>query len=972
MFRNKPGRAAQGAAPSQRSFVCLLFLLLSLGQGLRAQADLGRMGVLSGDNLNAIRQKADAWFAANGDDGRKQFERWYDTNRRHVDGLGRFPNYARINLGFNQYKTGKEALEVAYTLSLLPSPSWAEIKATTRVSSTKDPEYQKYPGKGRVNCLRWDQNNPSHFFCGTAGGGVWESTNNGSSWEPIMDDETSVKYLEIKDMAVAPGGQELYALTSSKIAHTGETGGSSRPSDSFYRSTDGGANWELKPINAGLSDTKLNWTRILIDPVNPAYLYACGYGNSSSYRGLFISSDSGNTWNQTINAYNIRDMEIERDGNISYLHMIAYIGASGGNDVKVLRHKFQHPGSGGAPVSQEKQLHLGVIANPKNYQIAATGDGHVYALISTEGSSSVGTVRTVTLWRSDNYGGNYNLVTVINPPVYNGTVITMRNGGFQVSPDDPDVLYMGAAQLFRSETGGAHWEDVRALAPTLYVDHNDIQFAPNTSGEVVFDVNDSGIQKMVVTDNPVGLTEVAVSRADNNIEALQGIGMGVSRDRPSHILVGTQDNGSMLYDRSGQSSTIMRKVSGGDGQECLVHPTNPDILYSTVQRGKVYKSTDGTDATQTKSLELKTGQHYMPFIMDRNNADILYGADDRIWRTTNAGDSWSVFSSGAVSPANTDLDNLAQSRNRTYFYASYNKDFYYSVNGGPFVPSTGLTGFSGGHITSIASDPSEETTVYITLGGYTTNRVLKSTDNGVTFENHSSGLPSIPYKSLVLDPNYLGEAYVSGEYGVYYNADIRDKNSTWSLFGASLPNVCPIDLEYNSTKQKLYTMTTGRGLWEVETAHYYDAHPYCAPLGTTRNKSMGITKAVFQGPTGHKYITFNSSLNEGYTRFEAPLTKARMAGSILDLKLTPGGSSSPQRIRVWMDAGEDGIFAETPIKELIANGSSDVKTVRITVPSGHNKFRIRVGVDWQHSSGNDGPCGRSLYGEYEDYIIPIR
>ena len=971
MIKNKPGKTAPGAV--FLSFLLVFFFFLSSQGNLYAQAKLGRMGVLSGDNLTAIRAKADAWFAANGDDGRKQFERWYEINYRQVDAQGGFPSDAKIDLGFRAYLTARLAHETAAANLSIPSPSWMEVRPDSRVSATGLGAMQNYPGHGRVNAIRWDSQNPSHLFCGTAGGGVWESTDNGSSWKPLMDDETDLKYLEIKDLAVAPGAQELYAVASSQISHTSGSGGKSRPDESFYRSLDGGNTWSVFPIKASHSGLEVQWTRILIDPIADSVLYVSGYGGGAGYRGLHRSTNKGATWSHILNTHAIEDMEIDSHQGKSYLYMAAFQPVSGGGYLPfILRHQITHtPGS--APTFQLLTQGLAQVNTSKISQIASDGSGNVYYLLSTEDKSSGNTVRTLSVWKSDNYGDTYTQVSIAQPPVTSqGTVITVRYGGFQVSPDDPNLLYMGAAKLARSEDGGQNWVLVQPDAPSLYVDHNDLQFCPNPSGEVLFDANDSGIQKLSVNKNSSGVLQYAVSRVDQGLEVLQGNRLGICRDHSGQIVIGTHDNGSMHYNRNGQSTASLLKISGGDGQECLIHHNDPDMLYTSVQYGKLYKTTSGTEAGKSVSHYFG-GAFSTPVIMDRSDASVLFGADDRIWRTTDDGQTWNVYSDTVVSNVGENLSHLARSRNGTFFYAASQNNFYYSVNGGlDFTPSNGLSSFSSGKITSITSDPSEEGTVYVTLGNYDSIAVLKSSDNGQTFQNHSDSLPAIPFINLVLDPNYLGEAYASGEYGVYFNPDIRDQSSTWTIFGTGLPNVCPFEMEYNANSKKLYAITTGRGLWEVETKHYFDAWPYCTPLGTTRNKNMGISKATFLNGNGQPLFTFNSALNESYSRFEVPASQARRSGSILDLTLKPGSSSSPQRIRVWVDNNDNGSFPNTPIREFIANGSTDEKNLRLAVPFRAQQFRIRVGVDWQASSSDLSPCGRSLYGEYEDYIIPIR
>src|SRR5437764_5182123 len=103
---------------------------------------------------------------------------------------------------------------------------------------------------------------PDAIYVATASGGVFKSTNQGTSWTPIFDRVDAM--MSIGDLAVAPSNPGIV------WAGTGESNNrqSSSWGDGVYKSTDGGRTWTL----AGLGDTR-HIGRIVVHPANPDVVY---------------------------------------------------------------------------------------------------------------------------------------------------------------------------------------------------------------------------------------------------------------------------------------------------------------------------------------------------------------------------------------------------------------------------------------------------------------------------------------------------------------------------------------------------------------------------------------------------------------------------------------------------------------------------------------------------------------------------
>ena len=143
---------------------------------------------------------------------------------------------------------------------------------------------------GRIDDFAVVESNPQVIYVATASGGVWKTTNNGVTWEPVFDDQSTST---IGDVTVSPSNPDIVWVG------TGEP--NNRQSSSWgigvYKSTDAGKTWK----NMGLADTH-HVGRIAIHPFNPDVVYVAALGHlwgPNKERGLFKTTDGGQTWVNT-------------------------------------------------------------------------------------------------------------------------------------------------------------------------------------------------------------------------------------------------------------------------------------------------------------------------------------------------------------------------------------------------------------------------------------------------------------------------------------------------------------------------------------------------------------------------------------------------------------------------------------------------------------------------------------------------
>ena len=166
---------------------------------------------------------------------------------------------------------------------------------------------------GRVSCIAVPHGKDFTIYAGAGTGNIWKTTNNGTTWHPIFDNEST---FTIGDMAIAQSNPNIiYVGTGDNLL-----GRNSYAGTGVFKSTDGGDTWQ----NVGLNDTH-HIGRVVIDPKNPDAVYVAALGHLYSYneeRGLFKTSDGGKTWDKILyvnEKTGVVDVAIDpSDSNILY------------------------------------------------------------------------------------------------------------------------------------------------------------------------------------------------------------------------------------------------------------------------------------------------------------------------------------------------------------------------------------------------------------------------------------------------------------------------------------------------------------------------------------------------------------------------------------------------------------------------------------------------------------------------------
>ncbi|MEI7492236.1 MAG: T9SS type A sorting domain-containing protein [Bacteroidota bacterium] len=704
---------------------------------------------------NGVQKKAVGW---------KQFKRWeYEMETQINPATGEFPA-----------QTAQEVYD-QYLISNFPNrPETPANWTCLGTSSTPG----GYAGIGRINCIAFHPSDINTYWIGAASGGLWVTTNNGSSWTCLT---SSLDALAVSDIVIPTD----YATTNTIYIATGDRDHWDNRSIGVLKSTNGGATWNTTGLTYLLPDNKMV-NRLLLDPGNNQTILA------ATTNGVYKTANGGSSWNTLLTSTNFIDMEYQ-PGNFNILYGSTtngriYVSSNGGS---TWTQAFSDAGA--------YRIELGVSPNSPAlvYAVAANSASGLYAI-----------------YISANSGASYT-------QVFAGTTMNLlgwnSNGGdsggqgwydlcLAVSPSDANTLLVGGVNTWRSTNGGTSWSIVNHWwgdgVPAVHADKHNLAFRPNGD---LFETNDGGIY--LSTNSGTGWTNKT-----NGIVISQMYKLGVSQTVANETITGLQDNGTKLLSGGSWSD-----VKGGDGMECLIDYSNVNIQYGTYVNGQISLTMNHWgSSTNIQPSGAGSGAWVTPYIIDPSNPQVLYAGYADIWKTTNRGTIWTKISTMNNSDKIRSMA-IAVSNPQVLYVASPYKIWSTTNGGASWAEITGTLPVGSGSITYIAVKNNDENTLWVTLSGYNAYKVYESTNGGTTWTNISGGLPPIPAYAIVQNKQSVSEVqlYAGTELGVYF----KKGTDNWIPYNTGLPNVKigEIEIYYASNPQNsiLRAATFGRGLWET-------------------------------------------------------------------------------------------------------------------------------------------------------------
>ncbi|MDR3667597.1 MAG: T9SS type A sorting domain-containing protein [Ignavibacteriaceae bacterium] len=718
----------------------------------------------------------------------KLYKRWeYYWEQRINQTTGEYPQTNSVI----EYEKYKQSQNKSLHKTSAFSENWVNLGTNTSSGG--------YAGIGRINCIAFHPTDPNTIWVGSPSGGLWKTTNGGASWTVLNDNQPVLGVSDIIVPSDYATSNTLYIATGDRDGGSMWSLGGGQSADNIsigvLKSTDGGTTWN----NTGLSYTK-NLGKLvyslLIHPSNNAILFA------STSDGIYKTTNSGSTW--VLKSTWVCTKMAFKPGDPTIVYASMYY-ANGPYFAK-------------STDTGETWNYLQVSTAGYRTELAVTpADPNVVYLLSTNSGGGL-----YGVYKSTNSGGAFTRVDDGTKSMlyYNadGSGSNIGQGSYDlciaVSPADANTVYIGGINTWKTADGGVTWNCVTmwttsGSVPVVHADKHALAFQNNTT---LFQGNDGGIYK--TTTGGSSWTDLT-----NGIVSSQIYRIGVSQTDVNTILTGLQDNGSKKY--KGSINTWY-DATGGDGMECIVDFNNAtSYMYTTYVTGTIYRNANGFSNGTTTTISANipggqpTGAWVTPYIMDPTNSAILYAGFDKVWKTTNRGDSW--ISASQVLSSSVKLRSLAIApSNTSILYTADQTNMWKTTDGGATdwtaitLPSI-LNSIT--YITVKNSDPND---IWITIGGYTDgSKVFESTNGGSTWTNISAGLPNLPVMCLVYyktatDRNVL---FAGTDVGVY----VKDGANNWIAYNTGLPNVVVTELEifYGSSTPRLRAGTFGRGLWET-------------------------------------------------------------------------------------------------------------------------------------------------------------
>ena len=678
--------------------------------------------------------------------------------------------------------------------ALLPVPASAQLWRSIGPSPIADGDYA-----GRISAVAVSPSDPDLYFAAGADGGVWRTRDGGTTWEPITDEMPTTS---IGALAIAPSDESIL------YAGTGEANyaNHSRYGLGLYKSTDAGDSWSH--LAEGVFGGR-TFARIVVDPDDPDRLFAAigraggfpelaaakGHPDAEGPVGVFRSTDGGVSWAHLTNGVpplEATDLTMSpADPDVLYAGIGRIFGSNANGIYKTTDGGDSWTKLGGG-------LPTGAFGRV-SVQVAPSQPDRVYALITNASDAQGGGATTRGAYRTDDGGLSWTELGLGNIQATYGWYLSVVG----VSSSDPDTVFMGGLTLQRSTNAGVSFSN--ATPP-----HVDLHAVAWDAAGRLLAGDDGGLHRS--TNN--GGSWSSLNEGLSTVQFYAGLSTHPSIGRVFYG--GTQDNGSHRHTELSREWT---QIFGGDGGWTQVDQRSPNRVFVESQgTGNIYRSTNSGQFFLFSGSGIGFGDRNAflpPFLIDPNDSDRMWYGTQRVYRSTNGGSSWTAISgdlsdgggairSLAVSPSNSDVLYAATNDGNVQVSATAGSTFQQILDDIPGWPRV---------TRELFVDPGDPMTLYLAVAFFGEDQVRRTRDGGQSWEVLDGDLPDVPVNTVAADVRGPTPVLYAGtDTGVYRSID---DGVTWQRFGDGLPNVPVIDLQLETTRNRILIGTQGRGAWLI-------------------------------------------------------------------------------------------------------------------------------------------------------------
>jgi len=715
---------------------------------------------------------------------------------------------------------------------------------------------------GRVTAIDVVASDKDVWYVGTGSGGLWKTTNGGTTFEPIFDD---VQAVSIGDVTVHPDNPDvIWVGTGEGNPRNSATGG-----DGVYRSLDGGDTW----THVGLEETR-SVHRLLVHPDDPEVAYAGAQGATWGYneeRGVYKTTDGGESWEKILyvnEKTGVGDMTMDPQNPDKLIVAMweyrrwpwffesggpgsgLYVTHDGGQSWTELDHEHGLP--------NDTLGRMGLAIAPSN-------SDRVYAYVEKDDNA---------LFRSDDGGHTWSEIndskSIGDRPFYYADL--------RVDPQNPDRVYSIHSTITYSKDGGESFESLASYS-RIHPDHHAMWIDP-ADPSFIINGNDGGL----AISHDYGQTW----RVPGNLPVSQFYHINVDNAFPYHVYGGMQDNGSWkgpnrVYRSGGVRNAYWSKVGFGDGFDVVPDPENPRYGYSMWQGGNLMRfdaETGGFEYIRPQPdsvidpTEKQMRYNWNAAIAQSpHDPNTVYYGSRKVHKSTNQGDRWTTISPD-LSTDNPEWQRQMKSGGLTYdVTGAENFTTIYDIAPSPVEEGVIWAGTDDGqlHVTrnggttwtavidnvegvpehtwvqQIRASKFEAGTAYVVFDDHRranwTPYVYRTTNYGAEWTRIVGPEDVDGFAlSIVQDPVAQDLLFLGTQYGLYLSVD---GGRSWTQWTHGYPTAQTRDLAIQERERDLVVGTFGRSAYVLD-----DIQPFRA-MAQQGTGVLGDTMRVFQAPTAH-------------------------------------------------------------------------------------------------------------------------
>ncbi|HXC72846.1 MAG TPA: hypothetical protein VN644_22840, partial [Pyrinomonadaceae bacterium] len=684
---------------------------------------------------------------------------------------------------------------------------------------------------GRCAAVAGVASQPSVFYYGATGGGVWKTTDGGINWESVSDGSVfgtgSVGAIAVSD---SDPNVVYVGMGESPIR------GNVSHGDGVYKSTDAGKTWK----RIGLEDTR-QIARIRVHPKNPDLVYVAALGHvwgPNEQRGVFRSKDGGKTWEKVYSRGNKAgaiDLILDPSNpNTIYagfweVYRKPWTLESGGPGSGVF--KSTDGGDTWTELTRNPGMPRGVVGKV-GIAVSPANPERVWAIVEAEDGG---------VFRSDKGGQTWTKVNEERRLRQRAWYYTR----IYADPKSADTVYVLNTGFYRSNDGGRTYSGIQVP----HGDNHDLWIAPDDPNRMI-QSNDGGSN---VTYNG------GRSWTEQDQPTAQFYRVALDNDFPYNVYGAQQDNSTVRIASRTNGNSIGTSdwfdVGGGESGWIAPSPKDSNIVYAGSYGGLTTRHDHRTgqerNVTPYPNNPMGAGadvlkyrfQWNFPIVFSQHDPNTLYAAANVLFKSTDEGNNWQV-----ISPDLTRNDKTKQGPSGGPITKDNTSIEYYgtifTAMESPVQAGTIWTGSDDGliqlsrdggknwsnvtppssimpewiQINSIDASPHDPATLYVaaTMYKWDDNRpyLYRTTDYGKTWKKITSGIPETAFTRVIReDPNKRGLLYAGTETGMYVSFDNGER---WQSLQLNLPIVPITDLAIQKREKELVVATQGRSFWILD------------------------------------------------------------------------------------------------------------------------------------------------------------